>query len=153
LLREKGATLSTAESCTGGAVAAALVTVPGSSDYFLGSIVSYANAVKMDVLGVTANALENHGAVSKEVVEQMAAGVRNRLQTTYSLALSGVAGPDGGSDEKPVGTVWIALAGPNGVRSKCFRFETDRQRNIQRAVLTALNLLRCELLEINIEKS
>lgn len=153
LLRERKATLSTAESCTGGAVAAEIVSVPGSSDYFMGSVVSYSNQVKMEALGVLPSALENHGAVSREVVEQMALGVKQSIHTDYSLALSGVAGPDGGSEEKPVGTVWIAVAGPRGVHAKCFRFETNRQRNIQRAVLTALNLLRCELLEINIEKS
>lgn len=153
LLREKGATVSTAESCTGGSVAAALVAVPGSTDYFMGSIVSYSNDVKINSLGVDQNAIEEHGAVSREVVEQMALGARGRLNTDYSIALSGVAGPDGGTEEKPVGTVWIAVAGPQGVHAKCFRFETNRQRNIQRAVLTALNLLRCELLEINIEKS
>ena len=153
LLRERNATLSTAESCTGGSVASAIVSVSGSSDYFVGSIVSYSNSVKIESLGVEKSALDSEGAVSKVVVEQMALGVKKRLNTDYSLALSGVAGPDGGTDDKPVGTVWIAVAGPRGVRSKCFLFEKDRQRNIQRSVLTALNMLRCELLEINIEKS
>lgn len=153
ILRERQQTLSTVESCTGGAVAASVVSVPGSSDYFMGSIVSYSNQVKEQLVGVLADTLAQYGAVSREVVEQMAVGGRKALNTDYSIALSGVAGPDGGSDEKPVGTVWIAVAGPGGVFSKVFRFEKDRQRNIQRAVVSALNLLRCELLEINIEKS
>ena len=153
LLRGAGMTLSTAESCTGGALAAAIVSVPGSSDYFQGSIVSYSNQIKEQFLHVSSKSLEEFGAVSREVVEQMAIGGRQAMATDYCVALSGVAGPDGGSEEKPVGTVWIGVAGPKGVISKVFRFEQNRQRNIQRAVLTALNLLRCEILEINIEKS
>ncbi len=153
LLRERNLTLGTVESCTGGSLAAAIVTVPGASDYFLGSVVSYSNAVKQRVVGVSPLSLAHEGAVSQEVVEQMAVGGRQLLDLDYCIALSGVAGPDGGSEEKPVGTVWIALAGPNGVESKHFLFEKDRQRNIKRSVWTALNLLRCELLEINIEKS
>lgn len=153
LLRSRGMTLSTAESCTGGALATAIVSVSGSSDYFQGSIVSYSNQIKQQLLQVSPESLKSVGAVSKEVVEQMAMGGRKTMGTDYCIALSGIAGPDGGSVEKPVGTVWIGIAGPNSLISKVFRFELNRQRNIQRAVLTALNLLRCEILEINFEKS
>lgn len=153
LLRSRGLTLSTAESCTGGALASAIVSVSGASDYFQGSIVSYSNQIKKQLLKVSPESLDAFGAVSREVVEQMAAGGREAIGTDYCIALSGVAGPDGGSEEKPVGLIWIGIAGPTSVISKVFRFEVNRQRNIQRAILTALNLLRCEILEINIEKS
>lgn len=153
LLTERGQTLATVESCTGGALAASIVSVSGSSAYYEGSIVSYSNEVKSNVVDVRAETIEQHGVVSREVVVEMATNGRKILGTDYCLALSGIAGPDGGSEEKPVGTVWIGVAGSERVLAKKFQFETNRERNIQRSILTALNLLRCELLEINIEKS
>jgi len=146
-------TVSTVESCTGGAVAAALTSVAGSSMYFKGSIVSYSNEIKINQVGVKAQTIEDNGVVSKQVVEEMATNGRKKLGTDYCVALTGVAGPEGGAEENPVGTVWIGIAGPERVIAKKFQFEKDRQRNIRRSVLTALNLLRCELMKINIEKS
>ena len=122
LLREKGATVATAESCTGGNIARLIVEVPGSSDYYLGSILSYANRVKIDHLGVRPEHIDRRGAVSREVVEQMARGVLERMDADFSVATSGIAGPGGGTDEKPVGTTWIAAASKTTTRSKKYRF-------------------------------
>ena len=142
LLREQGKTVSTAESCTGGLIAHKLTSISGSSDYFLGSVIAYANEIKMDSLGVSEQNLIDFGAVSEQVVIQMADGVKKRLKTDYAVATSGIAGPNGGTDEKPVGTVWIAVAGPNGTFAKKFLFGQNRERNIEIAANTALNLLR-----------
>ena len=142
-----GATLSTAESCTGGYIAQMITSVAGSSAYFNGSIVSYSNAVKINNLGVDPAYFETVGAVSEEVVREMAAGARKRMGTDYAISTSGIAGPDGGSDEKPVGTVWIAVAGPNRTVAECFLFGKSRSRNIRVSALSGLNLLRKELLE------
>ncbi|MDR0394390.1 MAG: competence/damage-inducible protein A [Tannerella sp.] len=140
-LRSKGLTVGTAESCTGGAVAALLTSVPGSSDYFRGGVVSYANKVKRNVLGVSAADLEQYGAVSRPVVEQMAKGALQVLGCDYAVATSGVAGPGGGTPEKPVGTVWIAVAGKGRVVSKMYRFTTVREQNIRRTVNVSLLML------------
>jgi nicotinamide-nucleotide amidase len=148
LLKQKKQTLSTAESCTGGFIAHKIVSIPGSSDYFKGGIISYANEVKINELGVNKEALEKHGAVSQEVVEQMAIGARKKLNTDYSIAVSGIAGPDGGTEEKPVGTVWIAIATPTKVFSKKFRFAGNRERNIIISGLNGLNMLRKEILAL-----
>lgn len=145
LLLERNATLSTAESCTGGSIAGAITSVSGASAYFLGSIVSYDNEVKIGQLGVKPETLDAVGAVSEEVVRQMAEGVKSRLKTDYSIATSGIAGPTGGTEEKPVGTVWIAVSGPNGTQAKKFLFGDVRERNISRSVTAALNMLRIEL--------
>ncbi|MBK9287733.1 MAG: competence/damage-inducible protein A [Flavobacteriales bacterium] len=145
LLKERDQTLSLAESCTGGYVSHLITSIPGSSAYFTGGVVSYANAVKMEELGIPAGMLELNGAVSQPVVEKMALGVREALKTDWSIALSGVAGPDGGTDEKPVGTVWMAVAGPDGARSVKGFFPGTRDLVIQRSALAALNLLRKEL--------
>src|SRR5690606_6225357 len=112
LLKGKGATISTAESCTGGALASQLVSVSGSSDYFQGSFVTYSNELKQRILSVDENLFTTVGAVSSEVVEQMADNARCLLATDYCLSVSGIAGPTGGTDEKPVGTVWIGLSTP-----------------------------------------
>ncbi len=144
-LKEKGKTVSTAESCTGGYIAHLLTSIAGSSNYFSGSVVSYTNEVKVNQLAVSEKEIEKYGAVSQQVVEQMAIGVRDLLKTDYSIATSGIAGPDGGTDEKPVGTVWIAIAGPEGVKSKLFHFGEHRGRNIRRSALMAMNMLRLEL--------
>jgi nicotinamide-nucleotide amidase len=149
LLKKTGRTLSIAESCTGGYLSHLITSIPGSSAYFQGSVVSYSNEIKQEVLGVAKSDLEKYGAVSSEVVEAMAKGVYIRFGSTYSLAISGIAGPDGGSDEKPVGLVWIALAGPDGISSHRFIFGKERSRNIRRAALMALDLLRKELIDTN----
>ena len=147
LLKAKEKTISTAESCTGGYLAHLFTSIPGSSEYFMGSIISYSNEIKQSHLGVSEASIEQHGAVSREVVEQMATGARERLKTDYALATSGIAGPDGGTEEKPVGTIWIALARPEGVISQRFHFGEHRGRNIRRSALAALNILRLELLK------
>jgi len=146
LLRQAGQTLSLAESCTGGYLSHLITSVPGSSAYYIGGVVSYANAVKMEELGIPAGMLELNGAVSRPVVEQMASGVRQALRTDWSIALSGVAGPDGGTPEKPVGTVWIAVAGPDGVRSAMVLFPGSRDLVIKRSAVAALDQLRKRLL-------
>ncbi|MFP5471961.1 MAG: CinA family protein, partial [Bacteroidia bacterium] len=130
---------------TGGYIAHLITSVSGSSDYYLGSVVSYANAVKLNTLGVNENDLNNYGAVSQQVVEQMALGVKKLLHTDYAIATSGIAGPLGGTDEKPVGTVWIAIATPNGIASKLFMMGEHRERTIRKTAISALNMLRKEL--------
>ncbi|GAB4323581.1 MAG: competence/damage-inducible protein A [Bacteroidales bacterium] len=147
LLKEKKLTLSTAESCTGGYIAHLITSVAGSSDYFNGSVVAYSNSVKEKTLGVPARVIEEHGAVSREVVEAMASGVRKVIQSDTAIAVSGIAGPGGGTAEKPVGTVWIAVATPAGIRSQMFQFGSDRIRNIQRSANAALALLISTLRE------
>jgi len=142
LLKAAGQTVATAESCTGGSVAARLTSIPGSSAYVIGGVVAYSNTVKEQQLGVRKADLLVHGAVSEPVVRQMAEGVRKRLKTDWALATSGVAGPDGGSEAKPVGTVWIALAGPNGTWSKNFSMGLNRSRTVEKSVLAALDALR-----------
>ncbi|MCD6565337.1 MAG: competence/damage-inducible protein A [Bacteroidales bacterium] len=142
LLKSKNETLCTAESCTGGMIAHQITTVPGSSEFFIGSVIAYSNRIKEKELGVNSATLEKEGAVSRQVVEQMAEGVRERYDTVYSIATSGIAGPAGGTLEKPVGTVWIAVAGNNGTYSRKFIFGNNRINNIRRSTLAALNLLR-----------
>jgi len=142
LLKAAGQTVATAESCTGGSIAARLTSIPGSSAYLIGGVVAYSNTVKEQQLGVRKADLLVHGAVSEPVVRQMAEGVRKRLKTDWALATSGVAGPDGGSEAKPVGTVWIALAGPNGTWSKNFSMGLNRSRTVEKSVLAALDALR-----------
>lgn len=141
LLTERGLTLATAESCTGGNVAARVVSVAGASACFRGSVVAYANDVKEKVLGVSGEDLERHGAVSEPVVRQMAEGVRQLLGADYGVATSGVAGPTGGTPEKPVGTVWIAVASPEGTVAERFVFSFTRERNIDKATMKALGML------------
>ena len=148
LLKERNKTLSTAESCTGGLIAHRITSVPGSSGWFTGSVIAYDNQMKIKMLAVNAQVLEMQGAVSKEVVEEMASGVQKILQTDYAIAVSGIAGPDGGTDEKPVGTVWIAVAGPQEVVSRKFLFGDERMRNIQRSSTAALAMLREQILNV-----
>lgn len=145
LLLKKGEKVATAESCTGGYIAHLITSVPGSSNYFPGSVISYSNEVKIKELDVKPIDIYKHGAVSQQVVEQMAIGVRQKMKSDFGLATSGIAGPDGGTEEKPVGTVWIALATREGVRSKLFKLDEHRGRNIRRSSLAALNMLRLEL--------
>lgn len=153
LLRERGATLSVAESCTGGYVAHLLTLVPGASDYFKGGVTAYANSAKTELLGVPADLIGRHGAVSEPVVRAMAEGARKRFNTTYALATSGVAGPDGGTPEKPVGTVWMAVAGPETTVAQCLKMGRSRKGNISVSGLMALNWLRNEILSEQFEKS
>ncbi|MBE6319449.1 MAG: CinA family nicotinamide mononucleotide deamidase-related protein [Bacteroidales bacterium] len=138
LLKQHGQTISTAESCTGGRLAAALNAQSGSSAYYMGSVVAYDNSIKEQVLGVEHTILEEYGAVSEQTVRQMAEGVRVLMQTDYAIATSGIAGPTGGTKDKPVGTVWIAWATPKGTHAKCFRLGTLREQITQRAVTTAM---------------
>ena len=147
LCRVHGLTLGTAESCTGGLVAARLTSVPGSSDVFLGSIVAYADEVKQAKLGVPVNVLERHGAVSAETAEAMALGARERLGVDVAIAVTGVAGPDGGTPEKPVGLVYLHAAGPDGQLATDFSLPGDRDSIRRRAAVSALHLLRRLLLQ------
>ena len=128
LLKQHGATIATAESCTGGRLAAALNAQSGSSAYYMGSVVAYDNSIKTNVLGVSQETLDTYGAVSESTVRQMANGVRKLMNTDYAIATSGIAGPTGGTPDKPVGTVWIAWATPEGTEAKCFHFGAARER-------------------------
>lgn len=145
LLRNKKSTISTAESCTGGYISHLITRIAGSSDYYKGSIVSYANEIKENELNVNPKDIEQYGAVSQQVVEQMAWGVKNKMKTDYAIATSGIAGPTGGTEEKPIGTVWIAIATPEGVSSKMYLFGKQRDVNIERSAITALGMLRNEM--------
>jgi len=142
LLKEKGCTVATAESCTGGYIAHLLTSHAGSSAYFTGSVISYDNAIKERVLHVSKQTLETAGAVSESTVQQMAKSVLSIMQTDYAIAVSGIMGPDGGTTEKPVGMVWVAIADKNRVLTKQFNFRFDRRRNIELTANNALNLLR-----------
>ena len=135
-------TVSAAESCTGGMISALFTGVPGSSEYYLGSVTSYANSVKTGVLGVDPEVIEKHGAVSSECVAQMAEGVRKLTGSDFSVATSGIAGPGGGSEEKPVGLVWIGVSSKEGTETAKMVFRGDRKRNIERFASSALDLLR-----------
>lgn len=147
LLRQKQATLAVAESCTGGLISHWLTDVPGSSDYFLFSGVTYSNEAKMKVLGVSPDTLAKYGAVHEETAKEMADGARRVAGADYGLATSGIAGPGGGTDEKPVGTLAIGLASPNGIKSRTFRFSFGiRSRNKTMFAMTALDMLRRELM-------
>lgn len=145
ILKTAGKTVSAAESCTGGTIAALLTSVAGSSEYFLGSVTSYANSVKTGVLGVDPEIISSHGAVSSECVAAMAEGVRKLTGSDYSVATSGIAGPGGGSKEKPVGTVWIGVSSHMGTETFRMVFKGDRKRNIERFAANALNKLREKL--------
>ena len=149
MLVESGKTLALAESCTGGNIAHFMTSNAGSSAYFKGGVVAYSNEIKNRLLEVPTELLESFGAVSQEVAEAMALGAQKALNTDYAVSTTGIAGPDGGSDEKPVGTVWITVAGPSGVTSKKYIFKHNRERNIIRTTHTALNLLRIFILNEN----
>ena len=147
LLLQKGKTMCTAESCTGGYIAHLLTSIPGSSAFYEGSVVSYSYAVKEKLLGVEKSTLESVGAVSEEVVIQMAKGALKNTGADYTIAVSGIMGPDGGSPEKPVGTVWAAVGSKDGIKTQLLSFRFDRMRNIQLTATNALNLLRKFILE------
>ena len=148
-LKLKKATLATAESCTGGYLAHLITRVPGSSAYYKGSILAYANQVKTDLLGVSNQLLKKNGAVSKQVVEAMALGVKKQMLSDYAIATSGIAGPEGGTDKKPVGTIWVAIAGPSGLWSNKYNFGANRMANIKR---TASSLLMELLYQLESER-
>jgi len=149
LCKNLNITISIAESCTGGKIANLLTSIPGSSVYFKGGVVAYANEIKEHVLKVDHSVLEQHGAVSYDVVKEMAQNIRTIFRTDYSLAVSGIAGPDGGTDEKPVGTTWIAAASANQIVVKKFSLGKHREQNIQRAAMVSLNELRKLILSEN----
>lgn len=147
LLLQQNKTISTAESCTGGLIAHMLTTMPGSSSFYMGSVVSYANKVKSAVLGVKEETLIANGAVSEPVVLQMVQGALKTIGTDYALAVSGIMGPAGGSEEKPVGTVWIAVGNKEKQVAQKFHFRFDRQRNTQLTAVNALNMMRKFIIE------
>ena len=149
LLKNSGKTLALAESCSGGYISHLITTVPGSSNYLRGTVVPYHNDLKQQVIGVSSATLAQHGAVSEETVLEMATGVKKLLGSDYGLASSGIAGPDGGSPDKPVGTVWIACAGPDFVEAKLLQLTQDRLINIQLTGVAVLNLLRICFLKHN----
>lgn len=142
ILKSNNKTVGTVESCTGGSIAKRIVSTPGSSAYYKGSIVAYAYETKEKMVDVNHDELWNHGAVSQQVVEQMAIGGLDKLNVDYCISTSGIAGPEGGTDEKPVGTVWVAIASKEKVISKKFEFRQNRERNIESTVVYSLNYLR-----------
>lgn len=151
MLAERSLTVSAAESCTGGTISALFTAVPGSSEYYLGSVTSYANSVKTDVLGVDPAIIEEFGAVSSECVAQMAEGIRRLTGSDFSVATSGIAGPGGGTDEKPVGLVWIGVSSKAGTQTLKMNFRGDRKRNIERFASSALDTLRRKIIkELNL---
>ncbi len=152
LLVRRGLTLAAAESCTGGLVAHLLTSVSGASTYFLGGVVSYSNSVKINLLGVDADDIEMHGAVSQTVVEQMARGAQMKLGSDVAVATSGIAGPGGGTPDKPVGTVWMAAASKERVVSQCHHFDGDRQQVTEQAAVAVLKMLTKLIAEDDVKK-
>lgn len=146
LLINNSLTFATAESCTGGNIAHAITLIPGSSEVFRGTAVTYATPTKTKVLGVPADTIERYGVVSQQVVEDMAKGVRDLMETDFGVATTGVAGPSGGTEENPVGTVWIGMASAHGVVSQRFNFGKDRENVINRATIMAYEMLRQQLI-------
>ena len=149
LLKNAGKTLALAESCSGGYISHLITTVPGSSNYLRGTLVPYHNDLKEQLLGVSSATLTQHGAVSEETVRELATGIKKLFGADFGLASSGIAGPDGGSPDKPVGTVWIACAGPDFVEAKLLQLTQDRMINIQLTGVAVLNLLRICFLKHN----
>ncbi len=147
LLLSRKETLATAESCTGGYISHLITNIPGSSAYFEGSMVTYSYTAKEQMLQVKNETLITYGAVSKEVVTEMAKGLLNHLKANYAIAVSGIMGPDGGTVDKPVGTVWVAVGNNENIITKPFHFRFDRQKNIQLTAMNALNLLRSFILQ------
>ncbi|MBK9359132.1 MAG: competence/damage-inducible protein A [Bacteroidales bacterium] len=145
LLKASGYTMATAESCTGGYIAHLITSIPGSSAYFKGSVVAYSNDIKENVLGVSHRTISKHGAVSEETVFEMAAGIIRQFKVSCAIAVSGIAGPEGGTNDKPVGTTWICVLTPKGAETRKFTFGEHRGRNIRRAALAAIDMLRKQL--------
>lgn len=142
LLWKNGETLSTAESCTGGMIASAITAVPGSSQYFKGGVISYTNEIKMNVLGVKKETIEAHTEVSEETAKEMVEGVRKLMDTTYGVAVTGIAGPGGGSPEHPVGTIWIAVGDKFDTMTQKIDENLGREKNMARAASIALGMLK-----------
>lgn len=149
LLQQNNLKIGTVESCTGGAIASAITAVSGASAYYTGSLLTYTENLKSELAGVSPLTIRNFGVVSSEVVQEMAEGGRARLDVDWCISVSGVAGPTGGTETCPVGTIWIGIAGPERTVTKRFQFGDNRERNIQMSVLSSLNYLRCELLGLN----
>lgn len=141
LFRARAWTLAVAESCTGGLIGHRLTQVPGSSEYFLGGVISYSDRIKIELLGVAKSTIVRDGAVSEETARQMALGARARFGSSFGLAVTGIAGPAGGSSRKPVGLTWIGVASPDGERIERFQFDGDRDENKEQAATQALQLL------------
>lgn len=148
LLLKNNKTISTAESCTGGAIATLITSVAGSSAYFEGSIVSYSNQIKEMLLNVKKETLENYGAVSEQTAKEMLSGLLNKTKTDFGIAVTGIMGPDGGTPQKPVGTVWIAVGNKENQDIQQFKQRFERGKNIEITVLTALNMMRKFILGI-----
>lgn len=148
LLREKKMTFASAESCTGGNIAHRITLIPGSSEVFRGGAVTYATPTKTKVLKVPAKTIERQGVVSREVVEAMAQGTQQLMEANFGIATTGVAGPSGGTEQTPVGTVWIGIATPSGVSSQCFHFGKGRRKVISQATQAAYEMLRDALVTI-----
>ncbi|MFQ5529254.1 MAG: CinA family protein [Gemmatimonadota bacterium] len=140
-LRERGETLSAAESCTGGWFGREITRIPGASDVFWGSIVAYSDSAKTELAGIAPELIRDHGAVSREVAQALAAGIRQRSGTDWAVAITGVAGPAGGSPDKPIGTVWIGMSGPAGASVRCLAATGDREDVRRSAVAAALQSL------------
>lgn len=145
LLSERQSTLAVAESCTGGLISTRITALEGASKFYLGSVTAYSNDVKRNLLGVSSLDLETYGAVSQQVVEQMAIGVRELMKSDYSMATTGIAGPGGGTAEKPVGTVWVAIAWQGGVESHLLHLGNLREQNSERAATSVINMLRLHI--------
>lgn len=141
LFRARGWTLALAESCTGGLIGHRLTQIPGSSDYFLGGVISYSDRIKIELLGVAKSTIVSDGAVSEETARQMALGARARFGASFGLSVTGIAGPDGGTPTKPVGLTWIGVASPDGERIERYQFDGDRESNKSKAASQALALL------------
>jgi nicotinamide-nucleotide amidase len=148
LLKEKNETVATAESCTAGLLAGKITNVPGSSAYFEQGMITYSNQAKIDLLGVAEETLDKFGAVSQETAEAMASGIREKATADYGVSITGIAGPDGGTEEKPVGTVFVAVASGDGIVSRKFLMAQDREINRNRSVYAALEMLRRVILRI-----
>ncbi|MDX1284548.1 MAG: CinA family protein, partial [Draconibacterium sp.] len=148
MLLERGKTLAVAESCTGGYISHLITSISGCSTYYNGSVTSYSNEIKEKVLGVSKNSLIEYGAVSEQVAREMVAGIKKVMNADFAIATTGIAGPTGGTEDKPVGTVWIAVAGEKKIFAKKFIFVGDhRERNIIRSSQTALQILRRMILK------
>jgi nicotinamide-nucleotide amidase len=147
MVEQRGGFLASAESCTGGTIAQRITAIPGCSAWFKGGVVAYSNEIKSSVLGVASRTLQTHGAVSGETIEEMVKGAQKTFSADYAVATSGIAGPDGGTAEKPVGTVWMAAAGPGFLVKNKFTFGNNRRTNISRSTAAAFNMLRLAMLK------
>ncbi|TFH38659.1 MAG: competence/damage-inducible protein A [Bacteroidia bacterium] len=148
MLADRGLTISTAESCTGGNIARMITSIPGSSRYYRGSVIAYDNSVKISELGVSNDLLASNGTVSEQVAKQMAEAIRHKLDTDFGVSTTGIAGPDGGTGDKPAGTVWIGVSSKSGTTARRFQFGGERDANIRRSSLAPLNMLREQIVSL-----